>query len=122
MANTDLLGSYIIEGYVERNFYGINPRIQKYRIDDLPEPDESSSLNRRIVKELKRLNKAAELKDLDDLYDYLRSLHGLLHKACEGINTDQFALSLKAFRILQLSISTVEIDSIVTQKPFDEFD
>jgi hypothetical protein len=120
MVNTDFFGSYIVEGCVERNFYGINPHVQKYRIDDLPEPDQSSSLNRRIYKELKRLNKAAELKDLDDLYDYFRSLHGLMHKACEGINTDQFALSLKAFRIIQLSISTLEIDSVVTQKPYED--
>ncbi len=107
-----------IENLVEREYYGINPFQQRYCID-VAEPDETCSLNLRIIKELKRLNKAAELNDLDDLYDYFRSLHGLMHKACEGINTDQFALSLKAFRIIQLSIATLEIDSIVTQRPYE---
>lgn len=112
---------FLMDGCVEREFYGLNPCIQKYSVD-VPEPDNTCSLNLRILKELKKLNKAAELKDLDDLYDYFRSLHGLMHKACEGINTDQFALSLKAFRIIQLSIATVEIDSIVSQQVYEACD
>lgn len=113
-----MLDEFLIDGCTERHFYGLNPCIRKYSID-VPKPDDTCSLNLRILKELKKLNKASELKDLDDLYDYFRSLHGLMHKACEGINTDQFALSLKAFRIIQLSIVTVEIDSIVTQEAFE---
>ena len=109
---------FIIDGLTERQFYGISPYIHKYDID-VPKPEETCSLNLRIIKELKNLNKAAEFKNIDDLYAYFRSLHGLIHKACEGINTDQFALSLKAFRILQLSIATLEIDSIITQIPFE---
>ena len=103
----------------EREYYGISSQKRRYTVHVL-EPDETSTLNRRITEDLIDLNIAADMNDVDDIYAYFKSLHGLIHKACEGINIGEFALSLKAFRIIQLSIATIQLDSTITQKPLEK--